>query len=208
MSDIIAIYNKDINYAKAMSEATAYWKSIELNEQCAVDIGRVIHEYTSYFSNRNGETDYDRALTDLLDDYSPDRIEAVVAAYIYDNCGEHAYEDIYEYAIKVLARFPKSIYYRLVSLDIPVHHTKALEFAKTVFSICNKADEPLRADDSETNTAVEVDNDTGVVRINRVIDGVPRSVELTESEINSIVDFATIKNEIRNTSTPDTEFVK
>ena len=143
MSNTIAIYDKDINYAKAMGEATKYWKSIELNEQCAVDIGRVIHEHTNYFSDRSGKTDYDKALVDLLADYSPDRIEAVVATYIYDSCGEHAYEDIYEYASKVLARFPKSIYYRLVSLDIPVHHTKVLEFAKTVFSVCNKADEPL-----------------------------------------------------------------
>ena len=191
MSNTIAIYDKDINYAKAMGEATKYWKSIELNEQCAVDIGRVIHEHTNYFSDRSGKTDYDKALVDLLADYS---IEAVVATYIYDSCGEHAYEDIYEYASKVLARFPKSIYYRLVSLDIPVHHTKVLEFAKTVFSVCNKADEPLRADDSETKSEVEMDVETGIISINRTIDGVPRTIELTESEINDIINFSASKD--------------
>lgn len=194
MSNTIAIYDKDINYAKAMGEATKYWKSIELNEQCAVDIGRVIHEHTNYFSDRSGKTDYDKALVDLLVDYSPDRIEAVVATYIYDSCGEHAYEDIYEYASRVLARFPKSIYYRLVSLNIPVHHTKVLEFAKTVFSVCNKADEPLRADDSETKSEVEMDVETGIISINRTIDGVPRAIELTESEINDIINFSASKD--------------
>lgn len=194
MSNTIAIYDKDINYAKAMGEATKYWKSIELNEQCAVDIGRVIHEHANYFSDRNGKTDYDKALVDLLADYSPDRIEAVVAAYIYDSCGEYAYEDIYEYASKVLARFPKSIHHRLVSLDIPVHHTKVLEFAKTVFSVCNKADEPLRADDSETKSEVEMDVETGIISINRTIDGVPRTIELTKSEINDIINFSASKD--------------
>lgn len=87
-----------------------------------------------------------------------------------------------------------SVHVALFVSSAAVSSSTVLEFAKTVFSVCNKADEPLRAGDSETKSEVEMDVETGIISINRTIDGVPRTIELTKSEINKIINFSASKD--------------